>query len=73
MTATWTSLHTAGLTYGDEFTYHGLAKAKYELTGQRVRIERNRPESNAYRLINVETGEKVSQATSLKTAKWWVA
>jgi hypothetical protein len=73
MTATWTSIQAAGLTYGDEFTYHGQTKAGYELTGQRVRIVRNQAKSTAYQLINVETGVKVSQAMSLKSAKWWIA
>jgi hypothetical protein len=73
MTATWTNLHNAGLTYGDEFTYHGAAKNAYQLTGIRVRIERWEGQGNAFRLINVETGESVSHATSLKRAMWWVA
>ena len=71
MTATWTSLHTAGLTYGDEFTYHGQTKAKFQPAGVRVRIERR--EGAAYHLVNAKTGAWVSQATSLKTAKWWIA
>ena len=73
MTATWTNLADAGLTFGDEFMYHGYARKAPKLVGRRVRIERRGTDSQAFNLVDAETGVKVEHATSLKRAMWWVA
>lgn len=73
MSATWSNLQNAGLTFGDVFMLHGDARKKFSPIGRRVRIEHHAADAKAVKLVDAESGEYVNQCAGLNRAAWWIA